>query len=146
MIVLYLIILAITATVIVNTLVMAVFERTREIGILSALGMRSGRIMAMFFAESAMLALGGILIGLIIGGAMVAYFGSVGYYIGDYGVTGMLFSERIYAILFTPCEKPGHPQPRRPGRYPGGVGVSRPHWRPGSSRSKRCGAAGRHSY
>lgn len=99
MIVLYVIILAVTATVIVNTLVMAVFERTREIGILSALGMRSGRIMGMFFAESAMLALGGILLGLIIGGAMVAYFGSVGYYIGDYGVTGMLFSERIYATL-----------------------------------------------
>ncbi len=37
--------------------------------------------------------------GLIIGGAMVAYFGTVGYYIGDYGVTGMLFNERIYAIL-----------------------------------------------
>ncbi|HQV30047.1 MAG TPA: FtsX-like permease family protein, partial [Thermoflexales bacterium] len=99
MILLYLIILAITATVIVNTLVMAVFERTREIGILSALGMRSGRIMAMFFAESAMLALGGIALGLIIGGAMVAYFGSVGYYIGDYGMTGLLFGERIYAVL-----------------------------------------------
>ena len=99
MILLYLIILAITATVIVNTLVMAVFERTREIGILSALGMRSGRIMAMFFAESAMLALGGIALGLIIGGAMVAYFGSVGYYIGDYGMTDLLFGERIYAVL-----------------------------------------------
>ena len=61
--------------------------------------MRSGRIMAMFFAESAMLALGGIALGLIIGGAMVAYFGSVGYYIGDYGMTGLLFGERIYATL-----------------------------------------------
>jgi ABC-type lipoprotein release transport system permease subunit len=99
MIVLYLIILAITATVIVNTLVMAVFERTREIGILSALGMRSGRIMAMFFAESAMLAFGGILIGLIIGAAMVAYFGSVGFSIVDFGVTGLLLGERIYATL-----------------------------------------------
>ena len=92
-------ILAGAATGIVNTRVMAVFERTREIGILSALGMRSGRIMAMFFAESAMLALGGIALGLIIGGAMVAYFGSVGYYIGDYGITGLLFGERIYATL-----------------------------------------------
>ena len=51
MIVLYLIVLAITATVIVNTLVMAVFERTREIGILAAVGMKSSWIMAMFFVE-----------------------------------------------------------------------------------------------
>ncbi|HEY3415871.1 MAG TPA: ABC transporter permease, partial [Armatimonadota bacterium] len=60
---LYLIVLGITATVIVNTLIMSVFERTREIGILSAVGMRSSRIMAMFFAESSLLAVGGIVIG-----------------------------------------------------------------------------------
>ena len=51
LVVLYVIVLAITVTVIVNTLVMAVFERTREIGILASMGMKSGRIMAMFFAE-----------------------------------------------------------------------------------------------
>jgi len=99
MVVLYLIILAITATVIVNTLVMAVFERTREIGILSAIGMRGGRIMAMFFAESSLLAVGGIGMGLALGGLVVAYFTRYGFYIGDMGLTGILFGERIYAYL-----------------------------------------------
>ncbi len=52
MVLFYLIVLGITATVIVNTLIMSVFERTREIGILSAIGMKGRRIMAMFLAES----------------------------------------------------------------------------------------------
>jgi ABC-type lipoprotein release transport system permease subunit len=99
MIVLYLIILGITATVIINTLIMAVFERTREIGILSAIGMRGGRIMAMFFAESGLLAVGGIVIGLVLGGAMVFYATKYGIYIGDMGVTGIIIGERIYAYL-----------------------------------------------
>lgn len=99
MLVLYLIVLAITATVVVNTLVMAVFERTREIGILSAIGMRSNRIMAMFFAESGFLAIGGILMGLVLGGLMVYYATVVGFYIGDFGITGIIFSDTIYAHL-----------------------------------------------
>lgn len=99
MIILYLIILGVTATVIVNTLVMAVFERTREIGILSAIGMKSGSIMGMFFAESILLAIGGILIGLVLGGAGVWYFTTYGFYIGDMGISGMLFGDRVYAYL-----------------------------------------------
>jgi ABC-type lipoprotein release transport system permease subunit len=98
MAVLYLIILAITATVIVNTLVMAVFERTREIGILSAIGMRGGRIMAMFFAESSLLAVGGIGMGLMLGGLMVAYLTRYGIFIGNMATT-ILLGERIYAYL-----------------------------------------------
>ena len=98
-IILYLIVLGITATVVTNTLVMAVFERTREIGILAAIGMKGRGIMAQFLAEAALLATGGVIGGLIIGGVMV-YFATVkGFYIGDFGVTGVLFEDRIYAHL-----------------------------------------------
>jgi ABC-type lipoprotein release transport system permease subunit len=96
---LYLIVLGITATVVTNTLVMAVFERTREIGILAAIGMKGRGIMAQFLAEAALLATGGVIGGMIIGGAMVAYFNVNGFYIGNMGITGVLFEERIYAYL-----------------------------------------------
>lgn len=99
MVMFYLIILAITSTVIINTLVMAVFERTREIGILAAIGMKGPRIMAMFFAESSLLAVGGIIMGLIIGGLLVVYASTVGFYIGNIGASGLLIGERIYAYL-----------------------------------------------
>jgi ABC-type lipoprotein release transport system permease subunit len=97
MMVLYLIVLAITATVIVNTLVMAVFERTREIGILAAIGMKGRRIMLMFFTESAMLAVGGIFIGLILGGLMIYYGIAHGFYIGNMGVTGIMLGDTLYS-------------------------------------------------
>jgi ABC-type lipoprotein release transport system permease subunit len=98
-VVIYLIVLGITATVVTNTLVMAVFERTREIGILAAIGMKGRGIMAQFMAEAALLATGGVIGGLIIGGALVAYFTVYGIYIGDYGITGVLFEDHIYAHL-----------------------------------------------
>jgi ABC-type lipoprotein release transport system permease subunit len=95
----YLIVLGITATVIVNTLVMSVFERTREIGILAAMGMRGRRIMAMFFAESSLLAVGGILMGVVLGSLLSAYVQRYGFFIGDFGITGILIGERIYTYL-----------------------------------------------
>ncbi|MBN1427665.1 MAG: ABC transporter permease [Anaerolineae bacterium] len=99
MYVFYLIVLGITATVIVNTLVMSVFERTREIGILSAMGMRGGRIMAMFFAESSLLAVGGITMGVALGSLISAFVQRYGIFIGDFGVTGIFIGERIYTYL-----------------------------------------------
>jgi ABC-type lipoprotein release transport system permease subunit len=99
MIIFYLIVLGVTATVIVNTLIMAVFERTREIGILSAIGMKSRRILAMFLAESSLLAVGGVLMGLILGGLVIAYFTRYGFYIGNMGLTGILIGNTIYTDL-----------------------------------------------
>lgn len=98
-VVLYLIVLGITATVVTNTLVMAVFERTREIGILAAIGMKGRGIMAQFLMEAALLATGGVILGLILGGAAVYYYTVNGIYIGEMGITGVLFEDRIYAYL-----------------------------------------------
>jgi ABC-type lipoprotein release transport system permease subunit len=100
----YLIVLGIAATVIINTQVMSVYERTREIGILSAIGMRGRGVMAIFLAESGLLAVGGILLGLLIGGVFIAYFTRFGLplAIEDFGITGMLFRERIYTQLTMP--------------------------------------------
>lgn len=94
-----LIILGVTVTVIVNTMLMAVFERTREIGILAALGMKGRQIVTLFLAEAALLALGGVAVGLLAGWALSAYFGRVGIYFGDLGVSGMIFGDRIYPFL-----------------------------------------------
>jgi len=95
----YLIILAITVSVIINTLIMSVYERTREIGILSAIGMRSGRIMGLFLAESILLAIGGVLMGLVVGVVSVRLFNINGFYIGNMGLSGMLVSDTIRAVL-----------------------------------------------
>jgi putative ABC transport system permease protein len=51
-----------------NTMVMSVFERTREIGILRAIGWRPGRVMRMILMESIILSIGGGIIGAL-GGA-----------------------------------------------------------------------------
>jgi len=95
----YLIVLVVTATVIINTLIMAVFERTREIGILSAIGMKGRRIMAMFLAESSILAVGGILLGLVLGLLVVAYLERNGFYVGNMAVGGggFLIRDTVYA-------------------------------------------------
>jgi ABC-type lipoprotein release transport system permease subunit len=100
MIIFYLIILGITATVVTNTLVMAVYERTREIGILSAIGMKGSRIMSAFLTEAVLLATGGVAGGLILGGLITAYVAKVGLVIPSaQGVTGILLGDKIYPYV-----------------------------------------------
>ncbi len=101
MMVYYLIVIAITASVIVNTLMMAVFERTREIGILAAMGMTGRHILLLFMLEAALMAAGSVASGLLLGGAAATYFGLYGIPIGDLGasMSGMLFGDAIYPYL-----------------------------------------------
>lgn len=97
--ILNLIVMGVTATVIINTLVMAVFERTREIGVLSAIGMKGRQIVALFLAEASLLALGGLAFGVLLGWGISAYFGKVGMYFGDLGLSGFYLGDRIYTYL-----------------------------------------------
>jgi putative ABC transport system permease protein len=55
---------------IVNTLMLSVFERTREIGLLRAVGMRRRQVRVMIRSEAVILAIFGAIIGIIIGTIM----------------------------------------------------------------------------
>lgn len=59
--------LLVAALGVANTMMMAIFERTREIGILKALGAAPGEVRLLFVVESALLGLLGGIGGLIIG-------------------------------------------------------------------------------
>jgi putative ABC transport system permease protein len=52
---------------IVNTMVMSILERTREIGIMKAIGASEGEIRAIFFAEATAIGIVGAIFGLILG-------------------------------------------------------------------------------
>jgi ABC-type lipoprotein release transport system permease subunit len=94
-----LIVIGVTATVIVNTMIMSVFERTREIGILTAIGMKGRQVISLFLTEASLLALGGLAFGLLLGWGISAYFGKVGIYFGDLGMSGFYLGDRIYTYL-----------------------------------------------
>lgn len=59
---------------IINTMLMAVLERTKEIGMLMAVGMNKRRIFSMIMLESVMLTLTGGVIGVFLGTLITKYF------------------------------------------------------------------------
>jgi len=97
----YLIVLAIVAVVVANTLLMSVFERTREMGILAALGMKGRQIMAMFIMESATLGAIGVILGVLLGSLGVYYLATKGIYLGDMASdvasVDLAYGETMYA-------------------------------------------------
>jgi ABC-type lipoprotein release transport system permease subunit len=66
------IILAALAFGIVNTMLMAVLERTREIGMLAAIGMNRRKIFSMIMLESIFLSIVGGIMGMVVSGIVIA--------------------------------------------------------------------------
>ncbi len=80
-----------------NTMLMATFERSRELGMLLALGTGPGRIVRMVVAEALVLGAVGVLIGVALGGGIVAITHRTGF---DYqAFTGGGPSELSFAGL-----------------------------------------------
>jgi putative ABC transport system permease protein len=52
---------------VLNTMIMSVFERSREIGTLRAIGWRKSRVMRLILCESVILSLGGAVLGTLLG-------------------------------------------------------------------------------
>ncbi len=95
------IVIVVVAVVIANTLLMIVFERIREMGILAALGMKGRQIVVMFLLQAATIGVFGILIGAVLGLAGVYYLATSGYYIGDMAtsVEGFALGSTMYATF-----------------------------------------------
>jgi ABC-type lipoprotein release transport system permease subunit len=73
-----LIILLIAGVGILNLMLMAVFERTREIGLLAAMGLKRRETVVLFLLEGVLIGLLGALGGSVLGGVIGAYYGRVG--------------------------------------------------------------------
>jgi ABC-type lipoprotein release transport system permease subunit len=83
MVLMYVVMLAVVAVIVANTLLMSVFERTQEMGILAALGMKGRQILAMFLLEASTLGAMGVVLGILLGGLGVLYLATIGLHIGD---------------------------------------------------------------
>jgi putative ABC transport system permease protein len=59
---------------VVNTMLMSVFERTREIGTMMAVGVRRRQILVLFLLEAAFLGLFGGVFGAAVGGGLIAHY------------------------------------------------------------------------
>lgn len=80
---LFVVLLLLVVFSVVNTFVMTVYERTRELGMLLAIGMRRSKIVWMLHAEALLLALVGVAIGVVIGAVIVAALSRVGISLGN---------------------------------------------------------------
>jgi putative ABC transport system permease protein len=98
-----LIVMLIVAVIIANTLLMSVFERFREMGILAALGMTGRQIRRMFLLEALILGLLGLAGGFLLGTAGVIYLSNVGIPAGDMGAAaGSIAMGSVMYARFVP--------------------------------------------
>jgi ABC-type lipoprotein export system ATPase subunit/ABC-type lipoprotein release transport system permease subunit len=82
--------LLVAALGVANTMMMAIYERTREIGVLKALGASAGEIRRLFTIEAGMIGLIGGFLGLIVGALLGQLVDWIAHrYLINEGVTGV---------------------------------------------------------
>jgi len=92
----------IAAIGILNIMLMAVFERTREMGVLAALGMKSRQILGLYLLEGSFIGLVGGVAGCALGSALNLWLAAVGLdisYASGMGEVSALMGTRIYPSL-----------------------------------------------
>ena len=99
----YVFIIILACFVLINTLIMIVNERTREIGMMSALGLNAREILYLFAMEGAIIGVWGSAIGVIIGGIITKVFSIVGMDFGAAmeGMSADLMFEPIFYTVFS---------------------------------------------
>jgi ABC-type antimicrobial peptide transport system permease subunit len=86
---------------VLNTMLMSVFERTRELGVMMALGTRPLRLIQLIVTESLLLAVVGAVVGGLLGGGLDYLLCTTGVNLGygDLDLNGVVFPERIKGIF-----------------------------------------------
>ena len=86
---------------IINTMLMAVLERTKELGMLMAIGMNRIRVFMMILLETVMLSLVGGVFGIVLGWLLNLYFGVKGIDLGTWSTAykSMGFDTLVYTKL-----------------------------------------------
>ncbi|MBT8046963.1 MAG: ABC transporter permease [Xanthomonadales bacterium] len=75
----YGVLIVLVAFSVLNTQLMAVLERTKEFGVITALGIKPRKLAGLIMLETAMMAFIGLVIGLFLGWLVAAYFNTVGF-------------------------------------------------------------------
>jgi ABC-type lipoprotein release transport system permease subunit len=75
----YVVLIVLVAFSVLNTQLMSVLERTREFGVMLALGMRPGQLARLVAMESLLMALLGLALGIFFGWILTAYLAVVGF-------------------------------------------------------------------
>ena len=84
---------------IVNTMLMAVLERVREIGMLMAVGMTKGRVFNMIMYETVFMTMIGAPIGLFLSWISIQYFGNAGIDLSGAAYESQGFGSVVYPYL-----------------------------------------------
>jgi ABC-type lipoprotein release transport system permease subunit len=86
---------------IINTMLMAVLERTKELGMLMAIGMNRKRIFNMIMLETIFLTVVGAIAGMLLGWAIAAALGKTGIHFSGWGegFEAIGFAARVYPIV-----------------------------------------------
>ena len=86
---------------IINTMLMAVLDRTREIGMLLSIGMKPSKVFGMIMLETIFLSLTGAVIGVLVSIASISWFGHTGInlsFIAE-GFNALGYSSIVYPTL-----------------------------------------------
>lgn len=75
----YAVLIVLVAFSVLNTQLMSVLERTREFGVIMALGIKPRRLALLVLLETFLMAALGLLIGVMLGGLVSAYFAHAGF-------------------------------------------------------------------
>jgi len=76
----YAVLIVLVAFSVLNTQLMSVLERTREFGVMLALGMSPGKLARLVGIETLLMSLLGLVLGILVGAALAGYLSVVGFY------------------------------------------------------------------